>query len=241
MSIIYQPAGKAREYAEYAVNLYTGCTHGCTYCYVPSVLFKGKDFWEKSVPRKDILKLLRADCEKMQDKIVTDNILLSFTCDVYQRSHFEDDVSITREALEVLNKYKLPFTVLTKGGTLAVKDFDMYSYRDCFATTLTFVDDAKTKACEPKAALFEDRFMAIKEAKSRGIKTWVSLEPVIEPAEAYSIISLTHEYVDFYKVGKINYVRSSIDWRAFGMKVVDMLEVLGKDYYIKQDLRKYMQ
>ena len=31
MSIIYEPRGKAREYSELAVNLYTGCSHGCRY------------------------------------------------------------------------------------------------------------------------------------------------------------------------------------------------------------------
>ena len=32
MKPIYKPKGAAGEYAEYACNLYDGCTHGCTYC-----------------------------------------------------------------------------------------------------------------------------------------------------------------------------------------------------------------
>lgn len=31
--LIYQPKGPAGEYAQWAVNLHNGCTHGCTYCY----------------------------------------------------------------------------------------------------------------------------------------------------------------------------------------------------------------
>lgn len=33
MSLIYEPTGKAREYAGLALNIYKGCTHGCRYCY----------------------------------------------------------------------------------------------------------------------------------------------------------------------------------------------------------------
>lgn len=30
---IYKPAGKAREYAEWACNLFVGCSNDCSYCY----------------------------------------------------------------------------------------------------------------------------------------------------------------------------------------------------------------
>lgn len=31
--LIYQPQGAAGEYAKWAINLYHGCSNGCTYCY----------------------------------------------------------------------------------------------------------------------------------------------------------------------------------------------------------------
>ena len=31
--LIYQPQGVAGEYAKWAINLYHGCSNGCTYCY----------------------------------------------------------------------------------------------------------------------------------------------------------------------------------------------------------------
>lgn len=31
MDIIYEPKGKAREYADLACDIYNGCTHGCKY------------------------------------------------------------------------------------------------------------------------------------------------------------------------------------------------------------------
>ena len=32
-ALIYQPQGAAGEYAKWAINLYHGCSNGCTYCY----------------------------------------------------------------------------------------------------------------------------------------------------------------------------------------------------------------
>src|SRR3972149_6634508 len=46
MGVIYEPTGKAREYAELAVNLYSGCGHSCGYCYAPACLKKTRaDFY----------------------------------------------------------------------------------------------------------------------------------------------------------------------------------------------------
>ncbi|MBN2943261.1 MAG: hypothetical protein JTJ18_14745 [Streptococcus sp.] len=45
-ALIYQPQGAAGEYAKWAINLYHGCSNGCTYCYnrrgVLSHVFGGK-------------------------------------------------------------------------------------------------------------------------------------------------------------------------------------------------------
>lgn len=44
MRIIYEPKGRAREYANLAANLYSGCIHGCVYCYVPQFLHLANGF-----------------------------------------------------------------------------------------------------------------------------------------------------------------------------------------------------
>lgn len=36
MKPIYEPKGKAKEYGDYAINIYTGCPHECFYCFAPS-------------------------------------------------------------------------------------------------------------------------------------------------------------------------------------------------------------
>ena len=38
MSQIYEPRGRAREYSPLALNYFTGCDHGCQYCYVQPMM-----------------------------------------------------------------------------------------------------------------------------------------------------------------------------------------------------------
>ena len=81
MSMIYTPAGKAREYSPKALNIYLTCTHHCEYCYAPRCRWQTADeYFVSPSPRKDIVKKLDEELEK-GDKI-TEQVLLSFIGDV---------------------------------------------------------------------------------------------------------------------------------------------------------------
>lgn len=65
MKPIYKPRGAAAEYGEYAVNIYTGCPHGCYYCYAPSVLRKKpEEFRGRAVPRLGIIEAVKRQLDK---------------------------------------------------------------------------------------------------------------------------------------------------------------------------------
>ena len=49
---IYKPSGAALEYGDLALNIYTGCNHGCYYCFAPNVLHKTREAFAKVEPRK---------------------------------------------------------------------------------------------------------------------------------------------------------------------------------------------
>jgi len=248
-SLIYEPAGRAREYAPLALNLYNGCAHGCTYCYAPAACRKDRaDFHARPVPRVDVIAKLERELAKdievgmQRMNGQKDPVLLCFTCDPYQPLAAETNV--TRRAIELLHEYGYPVHILTKGGTRAVPDFDLLGTHDhdAFASTLTFLARADSEQWEPHAALPADRLEAIALADARGIATWVSLEPVIDPEQSLEIIRRTYEHVDLFKVGTLNHYKlaATIDWRAFARQAVDLLEKLGARYYIKKDLRRYL-
>ena len=62
-----------------------------------------------------------------------------------------------------------------------------------------------------------------------------------EVQQADKQISKAHDYVDFWKVGKLNHnkaVEQSVDWPKFRDDATALLEHYGCKYYIKEDLRK---
>lgn len=244
---IYVPTGRAREYAELALNLYRGCSHRCTYCYVPAVLRTTMAEWATDTPqpKKDILKHLERDAAKLAEAGDTREILLCFTSDPYHGGC----TTLTREALRILGEHGLRATVLTKGGMRALRDFDLmakYGFR--FGATMTSPYIYRTDATEPGAPATHERVEAIKQAHTLGIKTWVSLEPVIWPDDSLTLIETNwdgtdmHSIVDYWRVGKLNHDpahEATIDWAKFYVDVTTLLDSVGADYYIKDDLREF--
>lgn len=240
MSVIYEPRGRAREYAPLAANLYSGCAHGCAYCYAPAALRRAREDFHRAVKvRENVLAGLAKDAKRMAGSGA--RVLLSFTTDPYQPA--ETELGITRQAMGILHENGLLVEVLTKGGTRAARDFDLLGDGDAFASTLTFVDAGQSREWEPNAASPEDRIAAIKAAHAMGITTWVSLEPVIDPEQSLELIRQTYKHVDLFKVGTLNHhpMAKTVDWARFGRAAETLLRALGKDYYIKDDLRAHMK
>ena len=239
-SYIYAPSGQAGEYAPLAANPYRGCGHACSYCYVPLVLkMKRPDFDAGAVARPKFLYHLRKDAEKYKAAGITDQVMLSFTTDVY--SPF--DRSLTRPTIETLREYGLGFCVLTKGGKRALEDIDLYrSDRDAFASTLTSLDAVFSNKWERNAALPWDRIDTLAAFHDRGIFTWVSLEPTLDCESSLEIIKMTHKFVDLFKIGRVNYLpmTKTTDWKSYTERIVELCAKLGVAHYVKKDLQPFL-
>jgi len=236
MPIIYQPKGRAQEYSWLAINHYIGCGHGCTYCYARGIIQRtGADF-DKPKVRKNVLELLAKEAPKF--KGTQERVLLCFTCDPYQLLDISE--RMTRKVIKILKQYDIPFQVLTKGGMRAARDFDLYEQGDAFAATMTFLSEDKSRQFEPHAAPPSLRIKAMEAAHKQGIETWVSLEPVLNAQESLKIIHRLHNVVDHFKLGKLNYQKTNIDWREYVIKALELLHKYKKSYCIKNDLAKHL-
>lgn len=237
MGVIYEPSGAAREYSPLACNLYTGCQHGCVYCYAPACLrMRAEDFWAGGTPKKQILHRIEQEAPKYSGG---DRVLFCFTCDPYQPG----DNAITRDALRICVDNGVRFQVLTKGGTRAARDIDLFKEGDAvFATTLIFDNDALRQQWEPGAADCNDRAAMVCRAHRAGIPTWVSIEPVIDPDEALAVMRRLDAAVDEWRIGKLNHHphAATVDWNAFGERVADFLGKTDTPYMIKDALQPFM-
>jgi len=237
-STIYEPRGRAREYAALACNVYAGCDHACTYCYAPSATFKQREAFINSKPRKDIIQNIRKEAKNWTG--AKDQVLLCFTCDPYQK--LDEELKLTRQAIIALHDHGFPVCTLTKGGSRALRDMDLFGPLDAFATTMTFINVKDSLEWEPGAALPEDRMSTLEQFYRKGITTWVSLEPTIDPKQSLEIIRQTYHYVDLYKIGKLNYhpLSKTIDWKKYTAQAVELVSGFGRDYIVKDDLAQFV-
>lgn len=227
MKPLYIPKGKAKEYGDYAVNIYTGCPHRCYYCFVPNVLHRDREEFHSHVePRPGIVEALKRQLER--EGVTGKLIHLCFTCDPYPTEY---DTSVTREVIKAIKASGNHVQILTKGD--GIRDFDLLDGNDWYGITY----DGSEHENYDQHFLIADLYTA----KQVGIKTWVSCEPVISDDDVLKFIKNCHSIIDKVKIGKLNYHPSTIDWKQFGHEAEQLCRELGLDYYIKESLRKEME
>jgi DNA repair photolyase len=194
--------------------------------------FHGKGTFSKiPEPRKDIVLATQKQLSKGDYK--GKKIMLSFMCDPYPHTI---DTTPTREIIKLIKGAGTHVQILTKGGDRALRDFDLLDSEDSFGVTVSLNERGRI---EPFAAPILDRIGTLKKAHELGIKTWVSCEPVYDISMIYTLIK-AFDYVDLYKIGKLNYHPSEINWGDFGRECERLCKEYGRNYYIKEDLRKEM-
>lgn len=203
---------------------------------------KRRDDFCEAVARKDVITKFEHDAISLAKAGEKRSILLSFTTDPYQQLDIKEQ--LTRKAIEILHFNGLKVSILTKGGNRSERDFDLLAAKpelSEYGVTLVFTDEKLRSKIEPNAAPTSERINTLKKAHELGIYTFVSLEPVWFAEQSLELIDLTHDFVDLYKVGKLNYniQQKNVDWEMFREEVIKKLKSYNKNYYIKKDLENY--
>lgn len=155
----------------YTANLYKGCTHGCVYCYAPSLTHDERR-WGTYV---DVKTNAPAVLERELRGLRKDEVFLSSASDPYQP--VEARYRLTRRCLGVLLKHDFPVSVLTR-SPLVLRDIDLLKEFD-WARVGMSITSVPTRTFEPGVPPLERRIDTLRKLGEAGITTWVSLAPVV--------------------------------------------------------------
>jgi DNA repair photolyase len=155
----------------YTANLYKGCTHGCTYCYAPSLTHDERK-WGKYVDVKvNAPEVLERELRGLRK----DQVFLSSASDPYQS--VEAKYGITRRCLQVLLRNGFPVSILTR-SPLVLRDLELIKKFDWVKVGMS-ITTVPVREFEPGVPPLQRRIATLKELAAEGIPTWVSLAPVI--------------------------------------------------------------
>ena len=198
----------------YVINPYTGCQHGCSYCYARFMKrFTGhRETWGQFVDVKiNAPDLLRVEIHKKKPATVW----ISGVCDPYQP--IEAKYKLTRECLKTLAYNNWPVIVQTR-SPLVLRDIDILKEGRDFEVglSITTADDSIRKLFEPNAPSIEDRIAALDMLHRSGIRTYVMIAPMLPGAEGLPEILV--EKVDYAIVDQMNYNYADWVYRKYGLE-----------------------
>lgn len=149
--------------------------------------------------------------------------------------------------LLILLENNIPVSILTKGGARILEDIDVikqFGDKIQIGASLTFTSETDSLKWEKGAAVPSERMEVLRMIHQQGIKTWASMEPVIYPDQSLEIMELTKDYVDGYKIGKLNHFQNhekKFDWAKFLTDSVEIMRRNNELFYIKKDLLEYKE
>ena len=244
---IYQPKGKAGEYAAWACNLYVGCSNGCSYCYCKKGVL-GSVWKDKPVLKacfKDeahAFEVFKRELEKHRDKLCRDGLFFSFTTDPLLKETYGLTIACVKHAIEI----GVPCSVLTKQAHFlafeGVRDFLIKPHTKplakkhvTFGFTLTGADEL-----EKNANSNAWRIEAMHRLHEMGFRTFASIEPVVDPKKAVSILVQTEDFCDHYKVGLMSGAPDGFYKKDEIQRMYEIFRDSGKDVYFKKSLTDYL-
>ncbi|MEL6582505.1 MAG: PA0069 family radical SAM protein [Pseudomonadota bacterium] len=175
-----------------SINPYKGCEHGCVYCFARPTheylgLSPGLDFETKLFAKPDVAAQLQKELRR--PGYTPDVMAIGTNTDPYQP--IEKQHALMRAVLEVLEAYKHPVSIVTKGG-LVTRDTDILGRMGKrglaqVAISITTLDTKLSRRLEPRCAAPQVRFRAIKALSEAGVRTGVLIAPIIPALNDHEI------------------------------------------------------
>jgi DNA repair photolyase len=195
-AILSKSALNHKNLCNYVINVATGCTHGCKFCYVPStpnIAMRGDMLRESAgvedgqrewgsylLYRDDLPERLARKLDRKRTWEETEDgrgvVMISSGTDCYQDRRA---AQITRGCVIELVKHGKPVRILTRSPAV-VRDIDVFQAASGLVTvgsSIPCLDDEKVRSIEPGAPAPSTRLNALEEISNAGVPVYVSMSP----------------------------------------------------------------
>lgn len=155
---------------KFTLNPYTGCGHGCIYCYARPYI---RNF-NRPRPKESLIVRVLKDLDRLPKGAL---ISMSESSDPYTPPEVVH--GLTRRVLKVILERGFRVLIVTKSD-LVTRDKDLLSkYPTAVSITITTPKDEVARIIEPGAPSPSRRLMAVKELSDAGIPVTVRVDPII--------------------------------------------------------------
>lgn len=256
---IYQPKGAARGYGAWACNLYNGCSHHCEYCYCKRGVWKNtigvdKPILKASVGRniEEAHKTFLRELGEHRDAILADGdgLFFSFSTDPFLR----EEIDLTMRCVQECVLQEVPVQILTKAtwwmqGARWIEDEpdtdflrELVGWRKyiTIGVTLTGHDEL-----EPDAPSNAERIRLLNHLLLCGIRTFASIEPVVDFESSLAMILDSLHYTAEYRIGLMSPMNKDRythpECERFVTKVTELSRQYGFKVKWKKSIREYYE
>jgi DNA repair photolyase len=155
---------------KYSLSPYTGCDHGCLYCYITSYIPRAFE----CRPKEDLIERVKRDLHRMDGNRA---INMSNSSDPYPT--IEARMELTRSCLELFAHEGCRVLVMTKSDLVA-RDADLLvKMPAAVSVTITTLDEKLSRKLEPNAPGPRRRLNAIKKLGACKVPVAIRLDPII--------------------------------------------------------------
>jgi DNA repair photolyase len=160
------------------MNLYRGCTHGCIYCDSRSVCYQINHDFENIEVKRNAAQILEDQLRRKRRPCM---VSTGAMCDHY--IHLEEELGLTRECFQLIERYGFGLSVLTKSARI-LRDLDVLkainAKSKCVVMmTLTTYDEDLCRIIEPNVSTTAERVEVLKIMRDAGIPTVVWMCPIL--------------------------------------------------------------
>lgn len=221
---------------KYSFCPYTGCPHGCLYCYITAYIprpFKARV--KKRVLQRLARELRSADLQRRY-------VSMANSSDPYPP--MEREQHVTRRCLELFRERHVPVLVVTKSGLVARDAELLADMRASVSLTITTLRRDVAARIEPHAPRPSRRLEALRDLAAAGVPCSVRLDPIVPGVTDDDIEDIVAAVAPYCQ----HVVSSTVKPRSDGLRrmrraLPDALSKLrftkqGNTYYLPEEQRR---